>query len=365
MNVLHTETLQGWGGQQNKVIKELVATRDLGHAVFLLCGPGTEIGARARNAGVTVFEFPMTRWTYHKSIPFTLQLIEKLNIDVLITHSSADSWMGAIAGRLARRKVIAMRERHNLHTIVGWPSKWLHRKLFHRLLAVSQKVKDYLVEEIQVQAEKVLLLNSVVNVAAFEHAQSTIRQELGIPADALVIGMFSILRVNKGIYDFREIVARMLPANPNTYAIFGGKTNPDRIREFSEYFRQHGVDPGHVKWTGYREDAANVMKGFDVFVFPSHSEGWPNVLLEAMACGLPVVTYDIRPMSDMIENGATGFTVPFQDFDLLAQRTGQLLRDAGLRRELGRAALAAAKQRFDEAGLKENVRGILEAVTRG
>ena len=365
MNILHTETLGGWGGQQNKVIKELVATRNLGHTVHLLCNPGTPIGDRARELGIAVHEYPMNKWTHFTTaIPRALRLIRELEIDVMITHSSSDSWMGSIAGRLSSRKPKVLRERHNLHTIVGWPSTFQHRRLFHRLLAVSTTVRDYLVGEVKVPPERVLVLNSVVDVDGFDAVTSTIRRELNIPTDARVVGMFSILRVNKGIYDFVEMVQRLLPGCPDTYAVFGGKTNPNRIKECNAKLESAGVDLRFVRWTGFRPDVANVMKGYDVFVFPSHTEGWPNVLMEAMAAGLPIVAYDMRPMSDLIENGENGFTVPFGDIDALAARTRQLLDDRALRERMAGTSYRRARERHHVTQLEARIREILTAVTR-
>jgi len=366
MNILHTETLGGWGGQQNKIVKELVATRELGHWVGLLCNPGTPIGERARELNIPVYEYPMNQWTqFSTAIPYALDLIKRLNIDVLITHSSSDSWMGGLAGRLSRRRPVLLRERHNRHTIVGWPSAFLHRRVFHRVLAVSTTVRDYLVEDVGVAPGRVMVLNSVVDVDAFDAVTSSIRQELEIPMQARVVGMFSILRVNKGIYDFVQMVERLMPRHPDTYVVFGGKTNPDRIAECNGRLEAAGVDLRRVRWTGFRPDVANVMKGYDVLVFPSHTEGWPNVLMEAMASGLPIVSYDMRPMSDLVENGVNGYTGPFGDIEALATRTGELLEDAGRRRRMAATSYRMARERHDVSGLAGRIREILTAVKRG
>jgi glycosyltransferase involved in cell wall biosynthesis len=366
MNILHTETLDGWGGQQNKIIKELIATRKQGHQVFLLCNPNTAIGVRARDLKFTVYEYTINRLTQlTTALIYTLRLIRKLKIDVLITHSSSDSWMGGLAGRLSRGRPVLIRERHNLHTIVGWPSSILHRRIFHRLLAVSDAVRDYLVHDVKVKPERVLVLNSVVDVDSFDAIKSTIRQELNIPMEAKVFGMFSILRVNKGIYDFLEIVKRLLPRHSNTYAVFGGKTNPHRIAEFTQELKAANVDPHFVRWTGFRSDVANVMKGYDVFVFPSHTEGWPNALMEAMAASLPIVAYDIRPMSDLINNGENGFIVPFKNLDSMAECVDKLLVDVELRRRISANSHRMARLYHDVARIEDNIREILRTVTHG
>jgi glycosyltransferase involved in cell wall biosynthesis len=84
----------------------------------------------------------------------------------------------------------------------------------------------------------------------------------------------------------------------------------------------------------------------DIFVFPSHYEGLPGALLEAMIAGLPVVATPVDGNSELIEDGVTGIFVPPHDSDTLADRLVELLSDPERQHTLGSAASDFAQQEF-------------------
>lgn len=96
---------------------------------------------------------------------------------------------------------------------------------------------------------------------------------------------------------------------------------------------------GRVAFEGWVERAALPARyqAADVFVFPSRDEGMPNVVLEAMACALPVIGTDIPGNHDLILPGVTGALLPVDDVDALSRALGELARDPDLRQRMGRA----------------------------
>lgn len=99
-----------------------------------------------------------------------------------------------------------------------------------------------------------------------------------------------------------------------------------------------------VHLPGWQADVEEVLRRSGVFVSASRIEGFPNALLEAMAAGLPCVVMDCPSgPSDLVTHGITGFLVPVDDQDMLQQRLGLLLRDPGLRKQMGAAARQAAE----------------------
>ena len=115
LNILHTETLKGWGGQQNKVIKELINTKKLGHKVYLLANPNADIINKAKKHGIEVITKEMNKKTILPSSFFLRKFIKNNNIDLVISHGSTDSWIVAITKLFT--KIKAIRERHNLYEI--------------------------------------------------------------------------------------------------------------------------------------------------------------------------------------------------------------------------------------------------------
>jgi len=84
----------------------------------------------------------------------------------------------------------------------------------------------------------------------------------------------------------------------------------------------------------------------DAFVLSSRFEGMPIAILEAMACGLPVVASDVGGISEVILEGATGFLVPPADTEALAERLGRLVSNADTRRQFGEASYRRAQESF-------------------
>ena len=108
-----------------------------------------------------------------------------------------------------------------------------------------------------------------------------------------------------------------------------------------------------VELAGYARDVPDLLAAADVFVLSSRSEGAPFSILEAMAAGLPVVATDVGGVGELVADGETGLLVPAGDPARLAEALRSLLADAALRRRLGAAGLARARERFDLRALRD------------
>ncbi len=98
-----------------------------------------------------------------------------------------------------------------------------------------------------------------------------------------------------------------------------------------------GLLPDAVSFLGYRNDVAALLQQADMFVFCSESEGTPNVVLEAMAAGLPVITTPAGDATDLVEPAGAGYVVPFGDVNAVTEAMLRMARSAALREKLGRA----------------------------
>jgi glycosyltransferase involved in cell wall biosynthesis len=108
---------------------------------------------------------------------------------------------------------------------------------------------------------------------------------------------------------------------------------------------------------GHRQDVERWYRAMDLFVLPSHREGFPRAAMEAAATGLPVVASDIRGCRQVVDHGTSGFLVPVGDDAALADAIRRLGDDADLRARMGAAALARAAQHFDEQAVVDLVLG--------
>src|SRR6185503_9711915 len=128
MRILHTESSRGWGGQEIRILREAEGMRKRGHEVILAVNRGGALVPRAREAGFQVYELPFKKALSWKAIYALVKICKTDRIDLINTHSSLDAWIGGIAARLCKKKII--RTRH-LSTPIrkGLNSRILYRAL--------------------------------------------------------------------------------------------------------------------------------------------------------------------------------------------------------------------------------------------
>jgi glycosyltransferase involved in cell wall biosynthesis len=198
-------------------------------------------------------------------------------------------------------------------------------------------------------------------------AREKVRRELSIPLDATVLLFVGSVIRRKGVDLLAECYARLAPRHHDLRLIIVGPQSPadDRgideefIRSVRDRISRAGVTT-RVLWAGMMRDNDELPRYYsaaDIFVFPTRAEGLPNVLIEAIAAGLPCVATYLRGSTDfMVADGETGFLFPPEDVDAMTQAVERLVSDLTLRAKMGQAAHAHSK-RFGF----ENYRRLLRA----
>ena len=355
MNILHTQTLFNWGGEQNKTLNEMRFMREMGHNVILFCNPNSQIESIAKEEGFSVITQEMNKKNFHKSVPALYKAISSNKIDALITHGSTDSWVGAIAGLFYRKRGVKFyKERHNLFPIKGFLSKLMHKRLFDKILYISDSVKEYLLS-IGVSKDKLFFMPSTVDVEAIDATKSIFRDEFNISQDELVIGTFTSLYHKKGVYDFANAAKEILKTKDATI-VFSGNISDGTKEKIASMFDEKDK----IIFTGFRNDAANVIKSFDIYVFASHSEGLGTVLLEAMSSKVPVVVYDNAPMNVLVKDKERGLCARNLDEVSLKECILELINGPEKAKIYSQNAFKFVDENFSHKALKEAIKHLLE-----
>ena len=135
--ILHTEASTGWGGQEIRIFREMLGMRDRGHRMLLATPSGTALAARAGEAGVETFAINMDRKRLLGGVGSMRRLIRERGVDLINTHSSADSWIGSIAGRL--EGIAVLRTRHISSAVHGTlPTRWLYGRLCDEVITTGE-----------------------------------------------------------------------------------------------------------------------------------------------------------------------------------------------------------------------------------
>ena len=183
--------------------------------------------------------------------------------------------------------------------------------------------------------------------ASDDPARRALRQSLGVDDATPVIAMIGRLVAEKG---YPELFAAMRDVDARLWVI-GERLKSDHAQSIDALIDSVQQDPilsKRIQFLGYRRDVPELLRAADIFTLPSHREGMPRSIIEAMLSGLPVVATDIRGSREEVVEGRTGFLVPLGEVPALARALQRLASDTALRQSFGRAGRERAADQFDE-----------------
>jgi len=216
-----------------------------------------------------------------------------------------------------------------------------------RAIAVSGSTRDFLVRRRHVSASRVRLIWNGAPLAEFAPVAAGValatRRELGLPAEAPVVGSIGRLSEQKGHRYLLDAAARVLAhGNDARFLIVG---DGDQMEPLRRQARALGI-ASSVVFAGHRTDVRALLGALDVFCISSTYEGTPLALFEAMAAGKAIVSTAVDGCREVLEDGATGLLVPPRDPDALSVALLRCLDDAELRASLAKRAREASA-RYD------------------
>jgi len=221
-----------------------------------------------------------------------------------------------------------------------------------RIVAISEATASSL-RALGADGRRIDLVYCAVDPAAFRRSPTggaEVRQELSIPADAPVVGMFGQITQWKGWHILVGALPALGAAHPGVHFLFVGRPTRPEDQAYAARLRREIEDAGMagvVRWTGFRSDVARLMGACDVIVHASVApEPLGVVIMEAMAAGTAVVCTRGGGTEEMVTNGVTGLVVEPGSGAELTSAVAGLLADPVTRSELGERAAAQAGQRF-------------------
>ena len=330
------------------LLLDLVRRRDARMRYSVLClvrgGPLVEEFERA---GVPVVIFGRRGAVDPHMLWRLVRWLRREHATVVHTHLfTADSY-GRLAARLAGVAAVFS----TVHNSVGPPGRL--RKLANRVLArLSDSVigcGDEIAAALESQgvpAQRILSIPNGIDLQRFQGAQGAgVREEFGVQAERVVLGMVGRLHVQKGHEVLLECLAGMSETQRRAVAclVIGVGELEQRLRSRVEQLGLEDV----VTFTGSRTDVPRLVAALDVFVMPSLWEGLPIALLEAMASGRAVLCSSVGSIPGVVQHGENGWLVEPGNVQALREAILTLVDDPGLRARLGHRAREQVIARFD------------------
>jgi len=339
LRIVHSEAATSFGGQEQYIYQMMTAMRERGHHLEAICQPHAVLAQRLRDDGFTVHTLLMDGpANFMKGVVRLRKVLREGRFDVLNTHSRRDTILAGTAGRLAGTPLI-VRTRH-LAKRVG--SLLSYTIIPHRVTTASNFVRNHLVER-GVPPSHVATVYPVVDLQPWDKP-STLRDELKLAQNDIVVGCVAVMRAKKGHRALVDAMEPLIRSRPNLHLVFVGGGSPV-FEETQAYVAEKGLSK-RIHLLGRRNDVPNLLAGFDLFALATEQEASGTVFVEAAAAGLAVVGTNVDGVPEMMENDVTGLLVPLHDQQALSEALRTLVEDPGLRRRMG----AAGKRRVLEEG---------------
>ena len=327
----------------------------------LLCPPEAQIFAAAKDRNINVVALPIGRKNL-LGLLSVFQWLRKHPVDVIITHSSTDSWLTAVANRLLSSASPIIRLRHISAPVPrNRATRWLYTRGCCHIVTTGQALRQQLIDTNHFPAENMTSIPTGIDLKRFIPGQNiSIRQQMALPAEGLVIGIVATLRSWKGHHHLLEAFAALQRPEHRLLIVGDGPQYANLEKQRDELKLQPQT------WmVGNQEDVVPWLQACDVFVLPSYAnEGVPQSLMQAMACGVPVISTPVGSIGEIVQHQKTGLLVPPKDPTALAQALKMLTEDATLRKTLRTNALDFAHQHFSLERMLDQMEQIMRHVIK-
>lgn len=329
------------GGMETYVRNLVCSLPDYGMKVTCLAPYESAFTAGLREQDSEVFITAMANDPPWRSIQFTVELVRQKNIDLIHAHLPRAHILAGLVGRMTNVPVVA--------TIHGMELDILdlgayHTAGTHLLVVCQQAYAQALIH--RVNPNHLTLVRNAVDTHVYTPRGNRLdfRRTIQLPKDAPLVGFVGRLAWEKGPDDFIRTAGYVNARLPDVHFVIVGE-GPMEAELRDMIVSSHLQNRIHM--TGLRTDTSNIYPALNLLAQTSRVEGMPLVLLEAMACGIPVAAMGIGGVPEIVEVGITGLLSGPGDWAGLGEALVDLLNAPERISQMGVAARERVERSFD------------------
>jgi glycosyltransferase involved in cell wall biosynthesis len=346
-----------------------------GFDVLMVSADGPEIPLVVEREGCEHRVVQMTRSITPLSDLYSLYLLVRLFKEqrphIVHSHTPKAGLLGMIAGRLAGVPIC-------IHTVAGIPAlarKGAFRRLLlsiesltyffaHRVFPNSMVLMSIISKEGLCDIAKLSVIgygsSNGIDTGHFSRSESiaeeakVVREKYHISSDALVLCFVGRIVSDKGINELVRVFSRLKSLDGRLVLLLVGATETDLDPLEDETIELLKHCPGIVL-TGFQSDVRPFMCASDIFVFPSHREGFPNVVMQAACMELPIIATDINGCNEIVSHGESGLLVKVSDEEMLFDAISELVKDTERRLDMGSKAREGVVGRYERSYVQNQI----------
>tara|TARA_B100000212_G_scaffold341264_1_gene323950 strand:- start:109 stop:1245 length:1137 start_codon:yes stop_codon:yes gene_type:complete len=313
-----------------------------------------------RDKGIDVIEIPLSRGYANilaelKSLIYVYSIIKKVSPDVLELITIKPVIYGGIVARILgiKKVIFYMSGLGTIFTynnflgfikskLVSYIYKFVMKPNSSSIIVENDDDEEIFKSIIKSAKNRVHLINGVgVDLKMFA-------PKINKKSNGLRVALASRLLKDKGIYDYLDAVKILKKEWKNTEFLLVGDPDPTNPASLTDEECIQITKQKNVTLMKHNKTMPVFLKDIDLFVLPSYREGFPKVIMEASATGIPVITTNVVGCRSAVIHNKTGLIVPVKNYKLLASAIDKILRSAGLRESLGTNGRIYAEEKFDQ-----------------
>ena len=299
IRVLHTEWSDGWGGQEIRIISEMIAVREKGIEVFLACRDQSLIKQKAQENNIEVFTLTFKGNADIKTLFNLIKIINDNGINIVNTHSGKDTWVGGLAAKLTRVKFI--RTRHLSSPINSSKLNFIN-ELADYIFTTGESVRSEMIKNNRINPIKIMSVPTGIDPDIYnpsKYNKNACRKLFNLKNDFFVIGIIAVLRNFKRHDRFLRMARNIIDINPEKYIYFVIAGDGPQKKNLTDMINILGLQ-NNVLMLGHISNVPELLTALDIFVLTSdNAEGVPQSVIQALFMQTAVVSTNAGSSIDL------------------------------------------------------------------
>ena len=345
ITILHIEWSDGWGGQEIRIFSESKELIRRGNSVIIAAQPNSQLLREAIKEGVPTLSIQMSKGFNILAIYKLVKFIKKNRIDIVHTHSSVDSRVGGIAGKISGIPVV--RSRHISLPVSQSKLTWFqYMKLADKVITSGSFIKESLVRRNNMISKQIVSIPAGADEKIYsgDVVVEDIRLQFNLNERQFLVGMVSVLRSWKGHNYVIEAMRSLVKKVPNIQLLIVG--DGPKKQEILDLISKYSLER-YITLTGHQENPVPFYKSMDLIILPSYEgEATSQTLPQAMLMNKPVISTDIGGLPEVVIHNDTGLVVPPKDSQAIVSAILELYSDEALRIKLAKNGRSHALKFF-------------------
>ena len=325
------------GGAQIHVRDMAVALQKEAHEVLVLTGKKGPFNQVLSSVGIKsvcceTLVAPIKPFQDLRSLNFILKTARVFQPDLLSLHSSKTGVLGRVASRILNIPCTFTAHGWSFTEGIPEPKRSIYRTiekisacLASKIICVSEHDRQIAVD-VGISSDRLITIHNGINDIEPSQAENSAPS----PSKSVKVVMVARFAPQK---DHHTLLKALQKLDEVELILVGSDLGNHQMQT---WLAELGLT-SRVKLLGFRNDISEILKQADIFALISHWEGLPLAILEGMRAGLPVVASDVGGVNETIIDGETGYLIPRQDSETLADRLQQLSKNPLLRQQMGQA----------------------------